>query len=138
MAKRDIPWHEVEKYLKLGATLDDVCLLIGMSKTNFQRRLKEEIGMSFTDYSSKCQTGLRMSLRSRLVKKSQYDTFALLFAVKSLGGLMETSEKEKLNIEDRKVTILEQMEKDNEELFRDDIINELLRLGGLDDEDIPE
>ena len=134
MAKQEVPWHEVEKYLRLGATMKDVCLLIGMSHTTFKRRLKDEIGLSFTDYSHKCQTGLRMSLRSQLVKASKHDSFALLFAAKSLGGLMEEKDRQQLSLEERRIVILEQMEKENDELFKDDIISELLRLGELDDE----
>ena len=134
MAKQEVPWHEVEKYLKLGATMEDVCLLIGMSQTTFKRRLASDIGLTFTQYSHRCQTGMRMSIRSQLVKASKHDSFALLFAAKSLGGLMEEKDKQQLALEERKVRILEQMEEENDELFRDDIIDELLRLGGLDDE----
>lgn len=134
MAKRDIPWYEVESYLKLGATCRDVCLLIGMSETQFKRRLKEEKGLNFSDYAHIHQTSLRMSLRSRLVSASKYDTNALIFAAKSLGGLMEEKERQQLIIEDRKITILEDMEKENDELFTDDIVNELIRLGGIDGE----
>lgn len=132
--KIQINFKELENYLRLGATIDDCVELLCVSKRTLQRQVKEKYKCDFDTLKKQQQNMSKMSLRSQMmIKAKEGDTTALIFACKTVGGMLE--EHHKQNIENKKREI-EIKEKELEKINKNVNINLDTELAKLSDEEI--
>ena len=132
--KTIVNWEEIENYLKLGATLDDVARLTNISRRTLQRRCEEDYKHNFDTLIKNNMINVQMSVRQALLKKvREGDTTSIIYANKTLGGLIEAKDKvmielkrESLEIERDKQAIII-----NTNVINDDMI-QLLSNSSID------
>ena len=112
--KTIVNWEEIENYLKLGATLDDVARLTNISRRTLQRRCESDFNHNFDTLIKNNMINVQMSVRQALLKKvREGDTTSIIYANKTLGGLIEAKDqvmielkKQSLEIEREKQAIV--------------------------------
>lgn len=85
--KKPIDFDEMDKLLNIQATLNEIAGWFDCSEDTIEKRIKDEKGMTFTDYASLKRAGGKIALRRKQFQKAMDgDTQMLIFLGKvSLG-----------------------------------------------------
>lgn len=112
--KIEINWEEIENYMQLGATTDDLVKLTKISESTLKRECKNKFGKQIKELLKENRNILALSLRNELVKKAKSgDTQALIYANKTLGKLIESKDLEYMRIKEEQ---LKQEKESNENI----------------------
>lgn len=100
---------ELTNYFKLGATLEDVCLILDIQPAAIHRTISAYTHMSTKDYIRKCHLRINMRVRDSLLKQAMNGEFrATEKWLQFYDGAMIEEKRRELELKDREVQIKEQ------------------------------
>lgn len=106
-----VNWREIYNYAMLGATLDDICLMSGISEKTLRKCLKEDTEFdTISEMMAEMQGkgNITSSLRLKLINKAlvEGDTQALIHLDKShrFGKNMDEYQAQQLKLKDKEIT----------------------------------
>lgn len=109
----DIDWNEVDRLLKCGCTLQEVCARVGIPRYHMQRMCQKVKGMNFSEYKTEKMDVGNTYLREvqfKLAVKDQDKTMLLWLGRNRLGQSEAPSQESEFNGE-LKEFVLELREK---------------------------
>lgn len=131
----------VERMAMMGMSQKEIAHICGITTAALIKLIKKYYGLTWTAFKQKHMSAAKYNLRAKLYHaaldvdfRGDPNTKLLELAVKSMGQIMELEKEKELELKERQIILLEDIEKENEEIFKDEIIEQLLALDGVKDD----
>lgn len=95
MAKRvEIDWKEFERFCEIQATIEEICYVLGVSRSWLERAVKKKYGETFEVVYKQYQAKGKMSLRRAQFYLKNKSAAMAIFLGKAVLGQREAAEED--------------------------------------------